>query len=154
MEGGELRGERIVSLGEIGDTVNVDLHMVPGILTLKNCEEYQVTVIPRDKTSPMSGMYPHHRLTHNRNKVSSNLGMEGIWYLGTSVEFMYVLENGQVPNQITLDNVLDEVNAKDVRLSWGTPFTCSDFRVVVRYDDRFRQFIQHDLKSKVSCNLY
>ena len=47
---------------------------------------------------------------------------------------MYVLENGQVPNQITLDNVLDEVNAKDVRLSWDTPFTCSDFRVVVRYD--------------------
>ena len=45
---------------------------------------------------------------------------------------MYVLENGQVPNQITLDNVLDEVNAKDVLLSLETPFTCSNFRVVVR----------------------
>lgn len=56
MEGGDLRGEKIVSLGEIGDTVNVDLHMVPGILTLKNCEEYKVTIIPRDKTSPLSGM--------------------------------------------------------------------------------------------------
>lgn len=57
MEGGELKGEKIVSVGEIGDTVNVDLHMVPGVLTLKNCEEYKVTIIPRDKTSPLSGMY-------------------------------------------------------------------------------------------------
>ena len=57
MEGGELKGEKIVSVGEIGDTVYVDLHMVPGVLTLKNCEEYKVTIIPRDKTSPLSGMY-------------------------------------------------------------------------------------------------
>ena len=60
------------------------------------------------------------------------VGENGAWFSGTSVSFMYVLENGQVPNQITLDNVLDEVNAKDVRLSLETPFTCSDFRVVVR----------------------
>ena len=52
-----MKGEKIVSVGEIGDTVNVDLHMVPGVLTLKNCEEYKVTIIPRDKTSPLSGMY-------------------------------------------------------------------------------------------------
>ena len=48
------------------------------------------------------------------------------------MSFMYVLENGQVPNQISLDNVLEEVNANDVRLSWKAPFTCSDFRVVVK----------------------
>ena len=57
MQGGELKGERIVSLGEIGETVNVDLHMVPGILTLKNCEEYHVTIVPRDRTSTLAGMY-------------------------------------------------------------------------------------------------
>ena len=49
MEGGGLRGESIVALGEVGDEMNVDLHMVPGILTLRNCEEYKVTVSPRDK---------------------------------------------------------------------------------------------------------
>ena len=57
MEGGELKGERIVSVGEIGETVHVDLHMVPGIQTLKNCEEYQVTIVPRDRTSTDAGMY-------------------------------------------------------------------------------------------------
>ena len=56
MEGGGLKGEKIVSLGEIGETVNVDLHMIPGILTLKNCEEYRVTLIPRDETSPRPGI--------------------------------------------------------------------------------------------------
>ena len=75
-----------------------------------------------------------------------------MWHSGTSVGFLYVLKNGQVPNQITLDNVLDEVNAKYVRLSWDTPFTCSDFRVVVRYG-WFHLFIPWDLKFKISFTL-
>ena len=70
---------------------------------------------------------------------------------------MYVLENGQVPNQITLDNVLDEVNAKDVRLSWDTPFTCSDFRVVVRYvcgrggEDTFEMYLRYRYRYARGC---
>ena len=143
MEGGELKGEKIVSVEEIGEPVIVDLHMVPGILTLKNCEEYRVTIVPRDRTSAFAGMnaFINHQAflftffapsSHNTIRKFIFIGETGAWFSGTSVSFMYVLENGQVPNQITLDNVLDEVNAKDVRLSWETPFTCSDFRVVVR----------------------
>ncbi len=110
--GGATWGENVVMAAEPGQKVKVDLHMVPGILTLQNCETYSWTLRPKGMLRDQSA---------------------GAWYDGVGGEFQYVLDNGQVPNQVvSQEGVVREVNSDAAVMSWPAPFTCKDYGLAVK----------------------
>ncbi len=88
---------------EESDVIEVDLHMIPGMLTLKSCQNYTLTIIPL-------------------NDLFS-------WKTNFSVEFTYVKSGQGAPNVVPVEF---DIQSTLVHLNWSEPLACEDLNIVVQ----------------------
>ncbi len=99
------RGEHIVSAPDYGKLVYVDLHMVPGVLTLSNCIDYSVKVLPQ-------------------SELASAVSITN-WHLGSSLAFKYSTSTGLPPND-AFRHIHFAVTDTTVAAQWEEAISCRE----------------------------
>jgi hypothetical protein len=92
------------------EQLSADLHMVPGMLRLKNCDEFEVRVVPF-------------------SDQASDLNITD-WHLGQRRRFTYQLEDGGAPD--TLHHLDLLVQGGEVTLSWTEAVHCRNVFATLR----------------------
>ena len=98
------KGEMIIDAPEFGEDVEIDLHMLPGILTLVNCRVYTLNISPK----------VHH-------------AEDGVWFQGQEKKLKYTLEDGRAPNAAEVQSFVPDWNK--ATLAFDQPLTCNDLEL-------------------------
>jgi hypothetical protein len=105
---GQLQGEMMLSPTSYNSIMTLDLNMVPGMLTLKNCQTYHLWIYPESFPDRLDPDYKHFQ-----------------WNEGLKETFVYADHAKVGPNKIKPNEAISiKLGGNDMSLIWDTSFTC------------------------------